>query len=81
MVLGGIFMLSKSVVVYSNYVGKAAQVFFIASLILSFFHDRFPAGQGLTPDITLLWVTVALAILAMIVYGIEAIRTTTGKDK
>ena len=36
MVLGGIFMLSKSVVVYSNYVGKAAQVFFIASLILSF---------------------------------------------
>ena len=83
MVLGGVFMLSKNVVVYSNYVGKAAQVGFIASLILSFFHDRFEQGNitlfGMTPDILLLWLTVALAIAAMVVYGVEAVRTIKGK--
>ena len=79
MVLGGMFMLSKNVVVYSNYYGKAAQVGFIASLILSFFHDNFESGNvklwGMTPDIILLWITVALAIIAMIVYGVAAIKT------
>ena len=79
MVLGGMFMLSKNVVVYSNYYGKAAQVGFIASLILSFFHDNFESGNvklwGMTPDIILLWITVTLAIIAMIVYGVAAIKT------
>ena len=79
MVLGGVFMLSKNVVVYSNYVGKAAQVFFIASLILSFFHQEFLDGNvvlwGQTPDILLLWITVGLAVAAMAVYGVEAVRT------
>ena len=83
MVLGGVFMLSRNVVVYSNYFGKAAQVGFIASLILSFFHDKFLERNamlwGMTPDILLLWITVALAIVAMIVYAIEAIRTIKGK--
>jgi len=78
MVLGGVFMLSKDVVVYSNYIGKTAQVGFIASLILSFFHDRFAEGNimlwGMTPDILLLWITVALAVIAMIVYIIEAAK-------
>jgi len=86
MVIGGIFMLSRGVVVYSNYVGKAAQVCFIASLVLSFFHQEFLDGGvillGMTPDILLLWITVALAIAAMIVYGIQAIRTIRdGKNK
>ena len=86
MVLGGVFMLSKNVVVYSNYVGKSAQVGFIASLVLSFFHDRFEiAGVrlwGMTPDIILLWITVALAIAAMVIYAAGAIRTIrTKKDE
>ena len=86
MVIGGIFMLSRGVVVYSNYVGKAAQVCFIASLVLSFFHQEFLDGGvillDMTPDILLLWITVALAIAAMIVYGIQAIRTIRdGKNK
>ena len=86
MVIGGIFMLSRGVVVYSNYVGKAAQVCFIASLVLSFFHREFLDGGvillDMTPDILLLWITVALAIAAMIVYGIQAIRTIRdGKNK
>ena len=79
MVLGGVFMLSRDVVVYSNYFGKAAQVGFIASLVLSFFHNQFLEGNvvlwGMTPDILLLWITVALAILAMGVYAAGAVRT------
>ena len=79
MVLGGIFMLSKNVVVYSNYAGKAAQVCFIASLILSFFHEEFLQGGvvlwGQTPDILLLWITVALALAAMAIYAVNAVRT------
>ena len=78
MVLGGVFMLSKNVVVYSNYVGKAAQVCYIASLILSFFHEKFRKGnvvlQGMTLDIWLLWITVVLAVIAMLVYAAESIR-------
>ena len=83
MVLGGVFMLSKDVVVYSNYFGKAAQVGFIASLILSFFHEKFLAANivlwGMTPDILLLWITVALAIIAMAVYAAGAIKTIRAK--
>ena len=79
MVLGGVFMLSKDVVVYSNYFGKSAQVGFIASLVLSFFHKAFVEGNimlwGMTPDILLLWLTVALAIIAMAVYAAGAIKT------
>ena len=85
MVLGGVFMLSKGVVVYSNYYGKAAQVGFIASLILSFFHDRFVEGNvmlwGMTPDIIMLWITVALAIIAMVVYATGAVKQIRNKEK
>ena len=74
MVIGGLFMLKKDVVVYSNYVGKAAQVCFIASLILAFFHEKLAEG-GVQVDIILLWITVGLALCAMVVYGIEAVKT------
>ena len=78
MVLGGMFMLKRGIVVYSNLIGKAAQVCFIASLILAFFHDDFDAAGtrllGLTPDILLLWITVALSIIAMVVYTVGALR-------
>ena len=85
MVLGGMYMLSKNVVVYSNYFGKAAQVGFIASLILSFFHDRFLEGNvalwGMTPDIILLWITVALSVVAMVIYAAGAIKTINKKEE
>lgn len=83
MMLGGLFMLSKNVVVYSNYVGKTAQVFFIASLILSFFHASLAAGTfrvfGLTIDLLLLWITVALAFAALAVYAAGALKTLKEK--
>ena len=79
MVFGGMFMLSRNVVVYSNIYGKAAQVGFIAALVLSFFHDRFEESGtkllGMTPDILVLWITVALAIVAMAVYGAQSFGT------
>ena len=79
MMLGGIFMLSKNVVVYSNYVGKTAQVFFIASLLLSFFHPSLEAGNvclfGITVDCLLLWITVALSLTALVVYAVGALKT------
>ena len=80
MLLGGVFMLSKNVVVYSNYYGKAAQVFFIISLVLSFFHDEL-AAQNLPLDIILLWVTVGLALLAMAVYIFGAVKTILSRRK
>ena len=74
MVLGGLFMLSRDVVVYSNIVGKAAQVCFILSLILSFFHVPL-AAWGTRLDLILLWITVGLAVLAMVVYAAEYLRS------
>ena len=85
MLFGGMFMLSKGVVVYSNYWGKTAQVFFIASLILSFFHPSLVAGNicvfGLTVDLLLLWITVALAIAALVVYAMGAAKTLKAKKQ
>ena len=83
MVLGGLFMLSKNVVVYSNYVGKTAQVFFIASLLLSFFHPSLLANNlclfGITIDVLLLWITVALSLVALIVYAAETVKKLKAK--
>ena len=83
MVLGGVFMLSKNVVVYSNYVGKAAQVFFILSLILSFFHQELIDGgviiSGRPLDVALLWATVALCLAALIVYASETVKKLKAK--
>ena len=74
MVLGGLFMLSRDVVVYSNIAGKAAQICFILSLILSFFHVPL-AEWGTRLDLILLWITVGLAVLAMVVYAAEYLRS------
>ena len=85
MMLGGIFMLSKNVVVYSNYVGKTAQVFFIASLLLSFFHPSLAAGNvclfGMTIDCVLLWITVAFSLTALVVYATGSLKTLKSKGQ
>lgn len=74
MVIGGLFLLNRDVVVYSNIFGKAAQVSFILSLILSFFHVPLEEW-GTRLDLILLWITVGLAILAMVVYAAEYLRS------
>ena len=79
MIIGSIFMLSRNVVVYSNFAGKTAQVFFIASLVLSFFHSGLEAGNvclfGMTVDRLLLWITVALSLAALVIYASGVVRT------
>ena len=47
---------------------------FVLSLILSFFHVPL-AEWGTRLDLILLWVTVGLAILAMVVYAAEYLRS------
>ena len=80
MLLGGVFMLSKNVVVYANYFGKTAQVCFIVSLVLSFFHEEL-AAWGVRLDLILLWITVGLSILAMIVYVAGAVKTLRSRKQ
>lgn len=80
MVIGGLIMLHHDIVVYSNLLGKSAQVFFIASLILSFFHEEL-AAWGTRLDLILLWITVALALSAMIVYTVAAVRDYHAKQR
>ena len=62
----------KNVVVSANYFGKTATVCFISSLILSFFHREL-SDWGYPVHLWLLWISVALAILAMTVYTVQAL--------
>lgn len=73
MVLGGVFMLKNGVVVYSNMLGKVAMCAFVAALVLSFFHAEF-AILGFQLDTIILYLAVALTILAFLDYGRAAIK-------
>lgn len=79
MVLGGAFMLKRDVVVYSNMLGKTAQVAFIAALVLSFWHTEFQ-GLGVAVDAWVLWIAVALALAAMVDYAIGAWKQLRHRD-
>lgn len=74
MIAGGLYMLEHDVVVYSNMLGKSAQVSFIAALVLSFYHREFLAWR-LPLDSVVLWISVALALAALIDYAVSAVRT------
>lgn len=80
MVLGGMVMLKNDVVVYSNLLGKTAQCFFIAALVLSFYHAEFLAW-GFPLDRVILWLSVILTLCALIDYGVAAIKTLRSKNK
>lgn len=71
MVIGGAWMLKKGIVVYANYLGKAATVAFISALVLAFFHEEL-AAAALPLDRILLWVSVALALSALFLYAYRA---------
>ena len=71
MVLGGAYMLKRGIVVYANLWGKTATVFFIAALILSFFHEEL-AAAGLPLDQWLILLAVATALAAMVQYTLQA---------
>ena len=71
MVLGSAYMLRRGVVVSANMFGKVATVFFMAALILAFFHEPLAARQ-LPLDTVLLWISVGLTLLALAVYAAQA---------
>ena len=71
MIIGSTFMLNKGIVVYSNYLGKAATVVFIAALILSFFHAEL-AQAGFPLDQILIWAAVILTLAALFCYALQA---------
>ena len=71
MVTGGAVLLKKGVVVHSNIWGKTATVFFVAALILAFFHTEL-AGAGFPADIWLLWAAVALNLAALVSYAVSS---------
>ena len=73
MIIGGIYMLQNGIVVYSNILGKAAQFSFIAALILSFWHKEFVAAS-LPLDRIILWLAVALALVALVDYALDAVK-------
>ena len=73
MIIGGIYMLQNGIVVYSNILGKAAQFSFIAALILSFWHKEFVAAS-LPLDRIILWIAVALALVALVDYALDAVK-------
>ena len=73
MVLGGAYMLKKGIVVYANFSGKIATVFFMAALILGFFHDRLAAFYSL--DVLVLWAAVGLTLLALVIYASQAFKS------
>ena len=60
-------------------------MFFILSLLLSFFHPSLETSEfrifGLTPDLLLLWITVALSLSALAVYAFSAAKTLKAKKE
>ena len=80
MVIGGMFMLNKDVVVYSNMMGKVATCFFIAALTFSFFHAEF-AAMALQLDVIFLWISVVLTLCAFVGYAIPAVKVLRGQKK
>ena len=80
MIVGGIYMLEHDIVVYSNLLGKAAQVSFIVALVLSFYHAEF-VSWGLPVDRIVLWISVALALAALVDYAIDAVKKLRAAKK
>lgn len=77
LIIGGIFMLSRGVVVHSNYVGKTGMVLYIVALLASLFHDEIIRRElmifSCPLDTFLLWISTALSIIAMLSYCIESV--------
>ena len=80
MMVGSVYMLEKGIVVSANYFGKTATVCFIASLVLSFFHQEL-AERGWPLDQVLIWVAVGLAVLALIIYTVQARKQIRAMQK
>lgn len=72
MVVGGLLMLRRKIVVYSIWIGKAAQAVIVCALISSFFSDYF-VSVGIPVYMFFIWTGVLLTYCAGAVYLKKAI--------
>ncbi len=77
MIIGGLFLLQRGIVVYSNWIGKAATAVFFAALIAGFFHQQIQL-TGYPFDQWLLWAAVALNLCALVMYSASALKRLRG---
>lgn len=83
MVIGSSVMLRLNIVVYATMVGKVAQCMFIASLVAVYFHDFFVelcAGWFMPLDLIMMWLSIALTLLALIIYVSRSVRVVKEKE-
>ena len=74
MVVGGIILYRKKVVVYSKWIGKAAQTVVVCSLITCFFHEWINTHLGFPLHLYLVWAGVILTLCALVYYITMALR-------
>ena len=74
MIYGSSYMLAKDIVVYAHSWGKLAQCSFILALVLSFWHRDFLA-MNFPIDRVCLWISVVLAVIALVDYTTAALKT------
>lgn len=80
MMLGGLYMLKKGIVVYSQIIGKVAQTVVVSGLILCFFHKYF-ISLGISVHLIVLWCGIALTICALFFYGKKALYQLKNHSK
>ncbi|MDR2091387.1 MAG: CDP-alcohol phosphatidyltransferase family protein [Clostridiales bacterium] len=75
MLLTGLILITKKVVVSANVYGKAAAVVLSAGVVLVFFKDIYLIGFIVSA------VGVAIALAAMVIYGVMIFRQLKGRKK
>lgn len=73
MIIGSLFFLRKNVVVYSNWVGKAAAAILFSGIVFSFLNTSL--------SVYLLWIGVAFSIAAGINYLITFLKQVREKKE
>ncbi|MGI6215161.1 MAG: CDP-alcohol phosphatidyltransferase family protein [Christensenellales bacterium] len=72
MLIGALFLLKQSRVVYSKAIGKAAQFTVFSALVLCFFYEYFNR-INFPLHIILLWIGVCLTLAALLYYAYQNI--------
>ena len=74
LISGSLFLYKQGFVAYSYMIGKVAHCFFIAGLVMSYFHEFFLSFATFLPftlDLAVLWIAVALTLCALVFYTIN----------
>lgn len=74
MVLGGVLLYKKGIVVYSLWIGKAAQATAVSGLVLCFFGEWLTEHLGFPLHWAVLWIAVGLTLCAFAIYAARATR-------